>query len=92
MVQLTSGFFFGINYHISLFRKKTVDLYIVLIQKYIYLVRIKYKVCRNMVVINNDVSLSGLESQVTAPGTELHIYSDLTTSWVSTGTEPSNGI
>ena len=42
--------------------------------------------------INNDVSLSGLESQVTAPGMEPSIYSDLTTNWVATGTEPSNGI
>ena len=28
------------------------------------------------------------ESQLTAPGTELNIYSDLTTSWVMTETEP----
>ena len=41
---------------------------------------------------NIDVCFSVSESQVTAPGTGVSIYGDLTTSWVATGMEPSNDI
>ena len=38
-----------------------------------------------------DVCFSESESQVTAPGTGVSIYSDPSTNSMETGTEPSNG-
>ena len=39
-----------------------------------------------------DVLLSGSKSQVTVLERRPNMYSDMTTTWVATGTEPGNGI